>query len=63
MDSSGKIIIKGWGLCNQQEVTVDRSIESIIILNTTSVPNYIAKVGDDTLTQSLLADGDRVDSV
>ena len=26
----GKIIIKGWGLCNQQEVTVDRSMPSIL---------------------------------
>lgn len=46
------------------EVKRDKHIYiDIIILNTTSVPNYIPKVGDDTLTQSLLADGDRVDSV
>ena len=30
LDSSGKIIIKGWGLCNQQEVTADRSMPLIL---------------------------------
>ena len=51
------------------EVKRDKHIYiDIIMLNTTSVPNYIPPketIGNDTdsLTQSLLADGDRVDSV
>ena len=42
------------------EVKRDKHIYiDIIILNTTSVPNYIPpKVGDDTLIESLLAGGD-----